>query len=774
MLDHILGRPSTSWRKTQVIATALFWIVYARKTDPDGPPLIRKYSKRLAKWLTPWQLIIIVLNLTYIVRHFDAVIGLAAPEPLAHMYSANFYRATWFATALDAGYWTAMSVRPVWLREVLSLLFTGYYLVFANQADEKVRKIRATVTAEQLRNSWEKTTTPTLRFITGLLRPKLNILQKLKIDRGDGLEPVDAWLYFDGTREELARQEKIVIAFPGGGFVSMSPRNHDDSYCAWAKKLGAPLVAIDYKKAPERHYPYALYECYDAYREIMLTKGACLQVGMSRVRKCALVGDSAGGNYVSAVTIMLLENQSSTQVPMPSGLVLIYPFLDFNISSWMTADHLRLLRQESTADMLDSKKHHERRRSVLQVYPDERGRERGPRAMKLTDLKKAVNGLSMTRSRPTTPHDSRPGSPAPDTPNMRTTTSAGSGATTPVARKKPEMPRRQSSIGARAADRPLGTRLAMTSRVSFFADRIITPDMMRAMALLYVGPHGKPDFHTDYLLSPILAPQDILAKFPKTFFLCGEVDPFVDDTVILAGRIKEAKHAAALRRRELNMERPKSAGQESDDDYVEMTLIRGTSHGFLQMRAFLPEARNSIARCRTWLNRILEDAPARGSPVQQKVHQPSPVKGANGRVDSPVPRRGSDVDARIGRPPRAATPARKGFSIADSDEDDDEDEVVGGNFADDEAGDLNSSGQLESVDLNLSGVKAASHALTASLADVSPKEPSNDTFVTVSTAPVVDDKDKHKPWESKHLLDASELMNNRKQALVRPLQTGAK
>jgi acetyl esterase/lipase len=537
MLDHLLGRPSTSWRKTQVLGTTLFWLLYARRSNPNGPPVVRSLSTKLQRILTPWQLLLIVLNLSYIVRHLDAILGLAAPEPLAHMYSASFYRATWLLTALDAGFWTAMPLRPAWLRHTFSLLFSLYYLIFAQQAEEKVRKIKATITTEQLRVSWEKNNSPIIGTVLRLLRPRIQIVRKIEIQRA-GDPPVRAWLYFDGSEEALRQQEKVVISFPGGGFVSMTPREHDDAHMSWAKKLKVPLISIDYSKAPEKQYPFAIHECLDAYKAIMCTKGVALGIGMTRVRKCALVGDSAGGNYVSAVTILILEHNSQAphkdKIPVPDGLVLIYPFLDFNITSWMTADHLRLLRQESQGELgvMTSKRHHERRKSVLQVFPDER-----------------VQGEE------------------------------------------------GNSKG--------GARLAMTSRVSFFQDRIISADMMRAMALLYVGPDNKPDFETDYLLSPIRAPTDILAKFPKTFFLCGEVDPFVDDTVIMAGRIREAKMAAAQRRRDLSMS--SAAAAQDERQYVEMTLLRGISHGFLQMRSILPEARNSIARCRSWMEEILED-----------------------------------------------------------------------------------------------------------------------------------------------------------------------
>lgn len=50
-------------------------------------------------------------------------------------------RALLLAVALDTGFASAMHVKPKWLRDVLSMLFSGYYLFFANEADEKVRTL---------------------------------------------------------------------------------------------------------------------------------------------------------------------------------------------------------------------------------------------------------------------------------------------------------------------------------------------------------------------------------------------------------------------------------------------------------------------------------------------------------------------------------------------------------------------------------------------------------------------------------------------------------
>jgi hypothetical protein len=70
------------------------------------------------------------------------------------------------------------------------------------------------------------------------------------------------------------------------------------------------------------------------------------------------------------------------------------------------------------------------------------------------------------------------------------------------------------------------------------------------------------NFKKDYLLSPVVAPDELLARFPKTYLLCGEKDPLVDDTVVFAGRLREAKARARkewdrlrdLREREANID----------------------------------------------------------------------------------------------------------------------------------------------------------------------------------------------------------------------------
>ncbi|KAJ9108081.1 hypothetical protein QFC19_002546 [Naganishia cerealis] len=142
------------------------------------------------------------------------------------------------------------------------------------------------------------------------------------------------------------------------------------------------------------------------------------------------------------------------------------------------------------------------------------------------------------------------------------------------------------------------------------------------MAILYIGPKENPDFETDYYISPILAPERLLAQFPRVFFLTGEKDPFVDDTVILAGKIREAKK---LRREEvrrkvsskagkvkpgLRMSRPASGPDKEDeailnedeDDWVQMRIIEGWGHGFMQMVTIMAEAEPVLLDVADWID----------------------------------------------------------------------------------------------------------------------------------------------------------------------------
>lgn len=372
-----------------------------------------------------------------------------APEPLARMYTRSFYRGTYVLTSLDAGFLTAMNIRPKWLRDICSVLFSIFYLIFPDTADEKVRKFRAHPTIEMMRVSWEKSQNPYLLLATARDRPWLPIRRDITIPRPDPpsvssfqdveLGPVKARLYFAGTNEQLLRSREMVLLFPGGGFVAMGPRCHEDHVSQWAKNTKVPIVSIDYGKAPEFPYPWALEECFDAYRSIVESNGAVVgyegwfevdgrghRVKKSPI-KIVMGGDSAGGNIAVGVVMRCLETYEK-HIPPPNGVVLIYPCLSFDMSCWMPSEQLKLMRAESHHNLslksLSDAKHNIKKNDPLAV-------QEAPRRINVfsDEADRSKSWYSFLKPKP-----------------------------------------------AQTAGPSIPSSLSMTSRMSYFTDRIISPE----------------------------------------------------------------------------------------------------------------------------------------------------------------------------------------------------------------------------------------------------------------------------------------------------------
>ena len=575
--------------------------------NKHGPPGIRNLSTKLSKRFTPFQSVLLTLMWLYVCRNFAKIVGLESPEPLANLYNRSYFRATWITTALDAGFWSAMKIRNKKIRDLASILFTVYYLVAAEQADEKVRKIRAVLTVDHMRVSWNKGTTPYLYWITSLMRPNFTRYgpRRIRIPRPSTStykEPITAWMYFDGTLPELKKQKNIVLDIPGGGFVAMDPRTSDDKLLSWAGKTGVPILSLDYRKAPEYPYPYALNECFDVYTMIVATRGRCVGIEPVYCPRIIVTGDSAGGNLAVGTTLMIIQSQSLSSekipaLPTPAGVVLMYPALDMNIGSWMTDDQMALIKNPRTA-----KKH-----------------------------ENFVRRKSEDIDRRYTPSTPRPyDDDAERDPNHDFFSRPSAGKT--VFETDVEA---QGKAVANSKPQPLKTRLAVSSIISYFGDRILTPEMMRAMIILYVGPYNRPDFSTDHLLCPAVAPEALLAKFPKTCILTGERDPLVDDTVIFAGRLRQAKLRLFQERKDLGLE--KSTADFEEKDHVEVVLIPGISHGFVQFVSIFPEGWKHIDRCSKWISTIFASPPhpMEGVAMEFRLRQGSLPNDSNSSLDMP-------------------------------------------------------------------------------------------------------------------------------------------
>ncbi|KAJ2822850.1 hypothetical protein FBU31_004470, partial [Coemansia sp. 'formosensis'] len=356
MLDHILGKPSANIRRSQALGFAfLAALLLRRKEAPWGLRWLTLWERRVPAWkaLIGWS------ALLYLLKHMDDLLGLNAPEPLREYYSRSFYRTTWVFTALDAGFWTAMSIRPKPLRDVLSLLFSLYYLVFTNRGIEKVRKVRALITIDHLRVSWNKgVDNPLLRLVRRMHSSRLTIHRVVDLPQREAdsdkdessserlseaadLEPARCHILYAGDPAAFSTCRHIVLNYPGGGFVSMGPECHMDYLSAWAERTGAIVISVDYAKAPEYPYPYAIDQCYEVYRALVQTNGRCIGLDVAEPLRIVLAGDSAGGNITASVMFRILE--APDQLRIPEGIVFIYGCFNIDIRAWMTRDETRML-----------------------------------------------------------------------------------------------------------------------------------------------------------------------------------------------------------------------------------------------------------------------------------------------------------------------------------------------------------------------------------------------------------------------------------------------
>ena len=362
----------------------------------------------------------------------------------------------------------------------------------------------------------------------------------------------------------------------------MSPRTHDDALMAWAAKTGLPILSLDYRKAPEYPYPYALHESFDVYRMIIHSEGRCVGLFPDGAPQVIVSGDSAGGSLAAGLTIMAIEHslsrshrEGSSSIPIPAGLVLVYPCLDVNIGNWMTDEQMALIRDK------DSRQTNRR------------------------ILRRKTSVYMRTAA---TPYASENDSSDSEDNNIKPFNFT------------------QAPIGGfdgHSDSRPVfHTRVAVPSMISYFSDRMLTPEMMRAIIVLYVGPKSKPNFATDYHLSPVLAPDYILAHFPQTYFLTGERDPLVDDTCIMAGRIRQAKrhaHGRSNTARKANV--------------IKVELVKGISHGFLQMGGVYAKAWELIDTVGEWYDEIFNEADKqvreshRQSTISRRRTRPAPLDG---------------------------------------------------------------------------------------------------------------------------------------------------
>ena len=113
-----------------------------------------------------------------------------------------------------------------------------------------------------------------------------------------------------------ARTDRAILYAHGGGFCQGSPVTHRKLAGSTSRATGAVSFVVDYRLAPEHPLPAAIDDLVDAYRGLLETHPA---------QAVLFAGDSAGG----ALTVLAATRLKDTGLPMPAGLVVLTPWVDY-------------------------------------------------------------------------------------------------------------------------------------------------------------------------------------------------------------------------------------------------------------------------------------------------------------------------------------------------------------------------------------------------------------------------------------------------------------
>ena len=127
---------------------------------------------------------------------------------------------------------------------------------------------------------------------------------------------IPIYLFTPKTR----KQEKVILFYHGGGFVSGSISSYNGFCQALADALDQLVIVTDYRLAPEFPFPNGLQDCYEV-TEYLYTY---LKKQGKKEEDITLMGYSAGGNFTAVISLMARDQKAFSVYQQ----VLLYPLLE--------------------------------------------------------------------------------------------------------------------------------------------------------------------------------------------------------------------------------------------------------------------------------------------------------------------------------------------------------------------------------------------------------------------------------------------------------------
>jgi acetyl esterase len=109
---------------------------------------------------------------------------------------------------------------------------------------------------------------------------------------------------------ETREKGPLFLFFHGGGFVLGDLDTHEPFCAEMARRLDMPVLAVDYRLAPEHAWPAGVEDCIAAARWAAESPEALGR----EVSGLVVAGDSAGGNFTIVVTLALRDEPAAVPV----------------------------------------------------------------------------------------------------------------------------------------------------------------------------------------------------------------------------------------------------------------------------------------------------------------------------------------------------------------------------------------------------------------------------------------------------------------------------
>lgn len=122
------------------------------------------------------------------------------------------------------------------------------------------------------------------------------------------------------SRADTGLSQRTILYVHGGSYVLDRTALHDTLAAELARAAAAPVLAVDYRLAPEHPFPAGIEDVVATYRDLLAAGRRGADIG--------LVGDSAGGGLALAALISIRDQG----LPMPAAFVALSPWADLSFS----------------------------------------------------------------------------------------------------------------------------------------------------------------------------------------------------------------------------------------------------------------------------------------------------------------------------------------------------------------------------------------------------------------------------------------------------------